>query len=103
MAPLPGLAADDDYDERWDDYQKDPVVNPDLPHNIVEGPWPSKEEYIGGHYQIVREDAIAPLRQSVALVKKTPNTPDTDDTCIYTHVSFQWSPRVYRVDRIRSN
>jgi helicase required for RNAi-mediated heterochromatin assembly 1 len=76
-------------DENWDDYQKDPIYHPDLPKNIIKGPWPSKEEYISAHYQILREDAIAPLRASIKYFKKHRNMDDDKDTCIYTHVSIQ--------------
>lgn len=96
MKPLPG-SENNEQEERWDDYQReyqrDPVTNPNLPHNIIEGAWPSKEAYIGAHYQILREDAIASLRQSVQLVMKNPAISDTDDTCIYTHVGHQCSNR----------
>lgn len=81
--------ADEKYDhaESWNDYQQEPLNDENLPHNIVKGPWPSKEAYIGAHYQILREDAIAPLRRSVADVKKNPGMQEDGDTCIYTHVS----------------
>jgi helicase required for RNAi-mediated heterochromatin assembly 1 len=74
-------------DERWNDYQKETLYNPNLPRNMVDGPWPSKAAYIGAHYQILREDAIAPLRRAVAEVKKNPTMDDDGETCIYTHVS----------------
>ena len=77
--------------ELWSDYQKDPLYDPNLPKNIVNGPWQSKSEYIGAHYQILREDAIAALRSSVACVKKYPDTQETQDTSIYTKVSFTTS------------
>ena len=51
--------------EPWNEYQQDPVYDDALPHNIIDGPWPSKEDYIGAHYQICRKDAIAPLQRSV--------------------------------------
>jgi helicase required for RNAi-mediated heterochromatin assembly 1 len=74
-------------EENWDDYQKDPVYDPNLPKNIVDGPWPSKDEYIGAHYQILREDAIAPLRQSIQEFRRHRSMDDDKHTCIYTHVS----------------
>ncbi|KAF5877161.1 putative dead box helicase protein [Botrytis fragariae] len=60
--------------------------DPRLPHNNIDGAWGSKEEYLGFHYQILREDAVAPLRQSVAEFKRNSNMSDTQDTSIYTDV-----------------
>lgn len=76
-----------DCEEEWDDYQRDPLYNPSLPTNNVEGPWTSKAAYIGAHYEILREDGIASLRDAVAAVKKNPSMSDHDDICIYTDVS----------------
>jgi len=39
--------------EDWNEYQRDADYSATLPHNIIEGPWPSKAEYLGAHYQIV--------------------------------------------------
>ena len=75
--------------EPWDQYQQEHAIyepNHNLPHNIVDGPWPSKEAFVGAQYQILREDAIAGLRRSVANVKENPNMQDSKDTCIYDHV-----------------
>lgn len=72
--------------EEWNEYQKEPVYDENLPRNIVDAPWPSKEDYIGAHYQILREDTIASLRRSVASFRRQPSMMDDNDTCIYTHV-----------------
>jgi helicase required for RNAi-mediated heterochromatin assembly 1 len=73
--------------EQWDDYQKDASYDPKLPFNIIDGPWGSKIEYIGAHYQILREDSVAALRRSVSYVKEHPDSMETEDTFMYTHVS----------------
>lgn len=73
--------------EEWNDYQKDPVYDVNLPVNIVDKPWPSKEEYISAHYQILREDAIASLRNSVKSFKRNPDMDDDTFTHVYTSVS----------------
>ncbi len=70
----------------WDEYQQEPNYNPGIPHNIIDGPWPSKEDYIRAHYLINREDAIASIRESVNSVRRRPEMIDDNDTCIYTHV-----------------
>jgi len=59
----------------------------DLPHNIIDRPWNSVDDYIGAHYKLLREDAIAPLRQAVSLYKSQPAMKDNQDLSIYTHVS----------------
>jgi len=68
------------------DYQSDSLYDPNLPHNIVEGPWPSKEAYLAAHHQILREDAIAPLRRAVAEFKKCPSLVDDSEICVYKDV-----------------
>jgi len=73
--------------EEWDEYQKDPVYDPKLPQNIIKGPWPSKLEYLGAHYQMLREDIIANLRASVKEFKKNPSMNDSKSTCVYTKVN----------------
>lgn len=67
-------------------YQADPLYERNLPHNIIDGPWPSKEAYIGAHYQIRREDAIAPLRKVVEEFKKCPALEDDSNICVYKDV-----------------
>jgi helicase required for RNAi-mediated heterochromatin assembly 1 len=74
-------------EERWNDYQNDPIYDPKLPKNIVDGPWPSKKDYISAHYQILREDAIAPLREAVKFFRQHRHMDDDNYACIYTHVS----------------
>ena len=76
--------------ENWFQYQIDPEYEnaAKLPTNTITGPWASKSEYIGAHYQILREDAVASLRKSVREFKKHPEMNDSQETCIYTSVSF---------------
>lgn len=59
---------------------------PNLPINIVDKAWRDKGEYIGAHYQLLREDAIAPLRQAVAMYRSQPAMKDNQEVAIYTHV-----------------
>ncbi|KAH7390349.1 hypothetical protein BKA64DRAFT_757595 [Cadophora sp. MPI-SDFR-AT-0126] len=74
--------------EEWDAYQRDLLYDEKLPHNIIDGPWPSKEAYLGAHYQMIREDSIASLRNAVTEVQDNPSMEDTGETCIYTDVTF---------------
>ena len=38
----------------------------EVPVNEVSKPWPSKEEYLEAHYGLLREEAVAPLRNVVS-------------------------------------
>jgi hypothetical protein len=88
IMPKDDDAATKDFFEKWSEYQQDPVYDPGLPHNVVNGPWPSKEEYIAAHYRILREDAIASLRSSIKSFKRDPEMFDDKFTHVYTHVSL---------------
>src|SRR5277367_3580477 len=62
-----------DDDCKDDSKDKDKTT---LPHNIIDRPWDSIGAYIGAHYQLLREDAIAPLRQAVSLYRSQPAMKD---------------------------
>jgi helicase required for RNAi-mediated heterochromatin assembly 1 len=70
-----------------------------LPHNIIDRPWDSVEEYIGAHYQLLREDAIAPLRQAVSLYRSQPTMKDNQELSIYTHACRSISSVSYKLTR----
>lgn len=63
-----------------------------LPPNVIDGPWESKEAYIGAHYQLLREDGLAPLRNALATFKSSPFMVDDRFLCIYTHVRHTLLP-----------
>ncbi|ODH26661.1 hypothetical protein ACO22_04493 [Paracoccidioides brasiliensis] len=54
--------------------------------NKVQGSWPSTEIYLRTHYGLLREDAVAPLRDAVAYAKEDPRMKDSTDVCIYEKV-----------------
>ncbi|KAL9033633.1 MAG: hypothetical protein Q9214_007420, partial [Letrouitia sp. 1 TL-2023] len=57
-----------------------------VPRNEVVGPWPSKAKYLYNHYELLREDAIAPLRNVVSEMRAEPHTMEKDsveDSHIY--------------------
>jgi helicase required for RNAi-mediated heterochromatin assembly 1 len=87
IKPQPPDSSLENTQEEWDDYQKEARYDPKLPFNIIDGPWGSKIEYIGAHYQILREDSVAALRRSVSYVREHPDSMETEDTFMYTHVS----------------
>lgn len=57
-----------------------------LAPNVVCGPWRSKEAYLRTHYELLREDAVAPLRDAVAYVREDPQMMDSGSASIYEKV-----------------
>ena len=61
--------------------------------NHIEGPWPSKNSYLRAHYELLREDSIAPLRDAVAYVRDEPKMMDSKEVSIYDKVcSLSFEP-----------
>lgn len=58
----------------------------ELMPNRISGPWPSKSSYLRAHYELLREDAVAPLRDAVAYVRDEPNMMDSKEVSIYEKV-----------------
>jgi helicase required for RNAi-mediated heterochromatin assembly 1 len=73
---------------------EDDDVIPLMP-NQISGPWPSKEAYLSAHYELLREDALAPLRDAVAYVKEDPSMMDSKEVCIYEKVCISVSSTIY--------
>ncbi|KAI9832987.1 MAG: hypothetical protein M1826_000766 [Phylliscum demangeonii] len=74
---------DGDSDGDSDDSGQDAI---DIPVNIIHGPWASRADYLRAHYELLREDAIAPLRDAVAAVRETPEMEDGKAASIYDKV-----------------
>lgn len=64
-----------------------PDENVPLAPNQIDGPWPSTEEYLETHYNFIREDAVAPLRDAVNRVRHNPHMKDDKSISIYEKVS----------------
>jgi helicase required for RNAi-mediated heterochromatin assembly 1 len=60
----------------------------ELMPNKIEGPWSSKGSYLRAHYELLREDAVAPLRDAVAYVRNDPQMADSQAVSIYEKVSL---------------
>ncbi|PYH48749.1 putative DEAD box helicase involved in nonsense mediated decay [Aspergillus saccharolyticus JOP 1030-1] len=58
----------------------------DLVPNNIFGPWESKNAYLKAHYELLREDAVAPLRDAVAHVRENPRMMDNKVASIYEKV-----------------
>ena len=68
-----------------------PVLEPiPISPNIVEGAWEDSEQYFQSHYELLREDGVAPLRDAVAEVRAKPRMMEADSqeyAGIYENVS----------------
>lgn len=49
----------------------------ELMPNRIDGPWTSKDSYLRAHYELLREDAVAPLRDAVAYFRNDPQMVDS--------------------------
>lgn len=55
--------------------------------NQIWGSWSSTELYLKTQYSLLREDAVAPLRDAVATFRQRPGMTDNKDFVIYERVS----------------
>ena len=44
----------------------------EITENIIVGPYESKQDYLERHYNLLREDAVAPLREAIQELQMTP-------------------------------
>lgn len=69
----------------------------EISENIVVGPYESKEDYLERHYALLREDAVAPLRNAVSEVQNDPHLIEVDSrdsAYIYEKVPTSLNPTV---------
>ncbi|KAL4904489.1 hypothetical protein BDW74DRAFT_168154 [Aspergillus multicolor] len=57
-----------------------------LEPNKKEGPWESKDAYLKAHYELLREEAVASLRDAVAIFRSDPDMSDDKNICVYEKV-----------------
>ncbi|KAJ5689181.1 ATP binding protein [Penicillium macrosclerotiorum] len=57
-----------------------------LAPNVISEAWSSRDDYLKTHYNLIREDAVAPLRDAVAFLRSRPSMNDTNDVAIYEKV-----------------
>ena len=50
----------------------------EIPANIIKGPWNDKDLYLQNHYELLREDALSPLRAVVAEIRANPKLVEDD-------------------------
>jgi helicase required for RNAi-mediated heterochromatin assembly 1 len=63
-----------------------------LPANKIDGPWKSKDKYLKAHYNLLREDAVSPLRDAVETFRQNPDMMESDHkgVSIYEKVNWSW-------------
>lgn len=61
--------------------------NFELPCNRIVGKWRSKEEYLGAHYELLREDVIGPFRDAVEDFRDRALEKENESYCVYDKVS----------------
>lgn len=64
--------------EVFDEGRKDHGTTVEIPQNTVIGPYISKEDYLESHYRLLREDAVAPLRDVVSEIQVYPHLVEKD-------------------------
>ena len=57
-----------------------------VPTNKIDGPYKSKERYLKTQFNLLREDAIGPLRDAILDFQKDPTTMDTFKFSVYDQV-----------------
>ena len=70
----------------------------ELTENTIVGPYLSKEEYLEVHYRLLREDAVAPLRDAVSEIQFYPQLLEKDSdngAYIYERVRQKWLHVLY--------
>ncbi len=75
----------------------DPV---ELEPNVVAGPYTSIGDYLERHYLLLREDAVAPLRNAVSEVQAYPHILERDsreDAYVYERVSGSLSSTFFKI------
>ena len=59
--------------EVFDEGRKEHSTPLEVNENTVVGPYVSKEDYLESHYRLLREDAVAPLRDVVSEIQELPH------------------------------
>ena len=60
------------FNNDYDEEQVDGKHISNLPENVIDGPWESKQAYLSAHYALMREDAVRPLREAIQEIRKHP-------------------------------
>jgi hypothetical protein len=64
-----------------------------LSANKVDGPWKNKDRYLKAHYNLLREDAVSPLRDAVEIFRRTPDMMENDNKVVSIYEKVSWQRR----------
>ena len=64
--------------EVWNEAREGHEEPVEIEENLVVGPYPSRDDYLERHYRLLREDAIAPLRDAISEVQVCPYLMEKD-------------------------
>jgi hypothetical protein len=70
------------------DTYEDVILHPNRPSGV----WSSATEYLGTHYELLREDAVAPLRDAVEYLRDCPDIKDNNEISVYEKVCLATGP-----------
>lgn len=62
-----------------------------LPANKIDEAWKNKDKYLKAHYNLLREDAVSPLRDAVELFRRTPEMMENDSTVVSIYEKVSWT------------
>lgn len=65
-----------------------------LSANRLDRPWPNQKKYLETHYELLREDAISPLRDAVHQFRETPDMCDDSQVAVYVKASRFYHIRI---------
>jgi helicase required for RNAi-mediated heterochromatin assembly 1 len=65
-----------------------------VPENKIDGPWKSKDRYLKAHYNLLREDAVSPLRDAVEIFRRNPDMMEGDSKVVSIYEKVHWSSTV---------
>jgi helicase required for RNAi-mediated heterochromatin assembly 1 len=65
-----------------------------LPANKIDGPWKSKDKYLKAHYNLLREDAVSPLRDAVEIFRQNPDMMESDSKVVSIYEKVNWPSKV---------
>lgn len=79
----------------------------EIPVNNISAPWQSTMEYLGGHYRLLREDAVAPLRNVISELRAETSIMEKDsqeNASIYEKVyQVQFPSNSFRALKLMQN
>jgi hypothetical protein len=61
-----------------------------IPANKIDGAWKNKDKYLKAHYNLLREDAVSPLRDAVDLFLRAPEMMENGNKVVSIYEKVSW-------------